>query len=100
MMSRSAKVTIRLRLALPHLIAGGLALTYAWLVSRTHYVTSGVQFVSPLGVILLVHSLWLAVRRDLGTGLAMLALGRMVATALCITVFTVLCAIYAPMPAG
>jgi hypothetical protein len=99
-MFRSANLTRRLQLALPHLIAGGLALAYAWLVSGTQYVTSGVQFVSPLAVVLLVHLAWLAVRRELGTGFAMVACSRMLATAICIVVFTVVCAMYAPIPAG
>jgi hypothetical protein len=99
-MFRSANLSIRLQLALLHLIAGGLALAYAWLVSGTHYVTSGLQFVSPLAVVLLVHLAWLAVRRELGTGFAMVACGRMLATAVCIVVFTVVCAMYAPIPAG
>jgi hypothetical protein len=98
-MSRSANLT-RLQLAFPHLIAGGLALAYAWLVSGTHYVTSGIQFISPLAVVLLLHLIWLAVRRELGTGFAMVAFGRMLTTAMCIVVFTVLCAMYAPLPAG
>jgi len=99
-MPRSANLATRSQQALPHLIAGGLALAYAWLVSGTHYVTSGVQFVSPLAVVLLVHTVWLAVRRELGAGFAKVAFGRMLATAICIVVFTVVCATYAPIPVG
>jgi hypothetical protein len=99
-MFRSANLTIRLQLAFLHLIAGGLALAYAWLVSGTHYVTSGVQFLSPLAVVLLVHLVWLAVRRELRTGFAIVACGRMLATAIFMVVFTVVCAMYAPIPAG
>lgn len=99
-MSRSANLIMRLQLGFLHLSAGGLALAYAWLVSGTHYVTSGLQFVSPLAVVLLVHLSWLAIRRELGTGFAMVAFGRMLATAICIVVLTVVCAIYAPIPAG
>jgi hypothetical protein len=51
-------------------------------------------------VVLLVHLVWLAVRREFGTGFAMVAIGRMLATAICILVFTVVCAMYAPIPAG
>jgi hypothetical protein len=98
-MSRPANLTTRLQLLFLHLIAGGLALAYAWLVSATHYVTSGVQFVSGLAVVLLVHLLWLAIRRELGTGFAIIAFGRMLTTAICIVVFTVVCAMYAPIPA-
>lgn len=32
---------------LPHMLAGTLALLYAYLLSNTSYVTTGVQFVSP-----------------------------------------------------
>src|SRR5215470_18820736 len=99
-MSRPANLSIRLELALLHLIAGGLTLAYAWIVSGTHYVTSSVQFVSPLAAILLVHLVWLAVRRELGTGFAMVAFGRMLVTATCTVVLTVVCAVYAPIPAG
>jgi hypothetical protein len=97
-MSRSAN--LKLQLPLLHLIAGGLAVGYAWLVSGTRYVTSGVQFVSPLAVVLLIHLGWLAARRELGTGFAMVALGRMLATAISIVALTILCAIYAPLPAN
>jgi Polyketide cyclase / dehydrase and lipid transport len=96
-MSRSA--SFKLQLVFLHLIAGGLALAYAWLVSGTHYVTSGVQFISPLAVVLLLHLAWLATRRELRTGFAMVAFGRVLATAICIVLFTVLCAMYAPLPA-
>src|SRR5215471_18099151 len=99
-MPRSANLATRSQQALPHLIAGGLALAYAWLVSGTHYVTSGVQFVFPLAVVLLVHMVWLAVRRELGAGFAKVAFGRMLATAICIVVFTVVCVTYAPIPVG
>jgi hypothetical protein len=56
--------------------------------------------VSPLAVVLLVHLVWLAVRRELRTGFAMVAFGRMLATAICIVLFTVVCAMYAPIPVG
>jgi hypothetical protein len=91
-MSRPANLNTRLQLLFLHLITGGVALAYRWLVSGTHYVTSGVQFVSPLAVVLLVHLLWLATRRELGTGFAIIAFGRMLTTAICIVVFTVVCA--------
>jgi hypothetical protein len=99
-MSRLTNLAIRSQLPLIHLIAGGLALVYAWLISGTHYVTSGLQFVSPLAVVLLAHLAWLAVRRELRMGFAMVAFGRMLATAICIVLFTAVCAVYAPIPVG
>ncbi|KAG1668248.1 DNA polymerase IV [Nymphon striatum] len=44
---------------LPHITAGSLALVYAWSISKTEYVTTGLQFVMPLGIILATHTLWL-----------------------------------------
>jgi hypothetical protein len=38
-------------------------------------------------------------RRELGTGFAMVAFGRMLATAICTVVFAVLCAMHVPLPA-
>lgn len=42
----------------PHLIAGGLAIGYAWLISKTPYLQTGLQFVAPVMVILATHLAW------------------------------------------
>ena len=81
-----------------HLIAGGLALAFAWFISKTQYVTSGVQFVSPLAIVLIVHLAWLAMRREIGVGFAAVVFRRMFVTAMGIITFTMLCALFAPMP--
>ena len=39
----------------PHLLAIALSMTYAWHISKTEYVTTGLQFVAPLLIILLCH---------------------------------------------
>ena len=87
------------RQALVHLTAGAIGLLYAWLISRTAYVTTSVQFVSPLAVVLLSHLAWLAASRRLGPGFATIAFGRTFVTALGVTACTALAALYAPMPA-
>jgi len=91
-------MTIARRL-FPHMLAGSLALAYAWVVSNTRYVTTGVQFVSPLAVVLLVHLAWLAVSRDINTGFAIVTFGRSLTTTLGIAFVTILFAAYTPMPA-
>ena len=84
----------------PHLIAGGLALSLALYVSTTPLVTTAVQFVSPLLVILAVHLVWLAAIGGLGTGFAMVALTRTLWTTICIAGLTIFVAIVAPEPAS
>ena len=84
----------------PHFLAGSLALTYAWLISKTAYVTTGLQFVAPLAVILCVHLVWLVASGRLGSGFARVAVGRSLATAMAIAAASVLIAFAAPMPAA
>ena len=87
------------RSLLPHMLAGPLGLLYAWSVSNTQYVTTGVQFVSPLAAVLLVHLVWLGASGRLEAGFAKVAFGRALATTIGVAVFTILFAAYAPMPA-
>ena len=82
------------------LLSGGLALSYAWLVSGTRYVTTGLQFVAPLAIILIVHLAWLAAVWGLARGFSVTVLARTLATAIGIVGFTAFSAVYAPMPAA
>jgi len=84
---------------LPHLIASSLALGYAWMVSRTAYMTTSVEFVSPLAIIVLVHLAWIGVRGQLVPGFAGVVFGRSLATTAGIAATAILLAIFAPMPA-
>ena len=83
----------------PHLVAGSLALLYAWLVSDTRFVTSGVQFVSPLAIVLIAHLSWIGAFEGFKPGFAVALFGRMLTTAFGIVALTVALAIYAPAPA-
>lgn len=85
---------------IPHLLAGALALLYAWNLSGTRFVTTGLQFVAPVAVILVAHLVWLAVRRQLNPGFSHLAFGRTVVTAFGISALSILTDMVAPMPAG
>lgn len=87
------------RSLLPHVLAGGLVVTYAWLISGTPFVTTAVQFVSPLALILIVHLAWLAATRSLNAGFSHVAFRRSLQTAANIAVLTVLLAAVLPMPA-
>ena len=83
----------------PHLIAGFLALLYAQYISATMYVTTAVQFVSPVAAILLAHLAWLAATRGLQDGYSNVVFYRTAVTAAGLAAIIVLLAIIAPMPA-
>jgi hypothetical protein len=84
---------------LPHVIAGGLALGYAWGMSGTRFVTTGIQFVSPLALILLVHIVWLHASGQAGAGYARRVYGATFLTSVGIAAGTALFAVFAPLPA-
>ncbi|MBM2575735.1 SRPBCC family protein [Jannaschia sp. Os4] len=63
-----------------HLAAAAAALAFAWMVSRGPHLRTGLQFVAPLGVLLLVHAAALWAGRDLAPGWAGRVLGRAVGT--------------------
>jgi len=98
-MPQSATAISRARQMFPHLLAGLLALLYAWQVSHTQFVTTAVQFVSPLAAILAAHLLWIAAFGPLKPGFARVALMRMLVTAVGIVAVTVLVVIFGPAPA-
>ena len=84
----------------PHVCAGGLALVYANFIRTKSYVTTGVQFVSPLAVIMVVHLVWLAARQRLVPGYSADVFRQALGTALGVAALTLLAAIEAPMPAA
>ncbi len=94
------RVAARAGAFLGHLVAGGLALLFAWRIAHTGYFNTGVQFVAPLAVILSAHLLWIGVSRGYTAGYASLALARMVATSLAVGFIAILAAAFAPMPAA
>jgi hypothetical protein len=85
--------------AFQHGLAAAVALSYAWFISTTNYVTTAVQFVSPLAIIVVVHTLWRGVFGGYAPGFAQIVLHRSVKTALIIAVGVAVLALFAPMPA-
>ncbi|SFJ57171.1 SRPBCC family protein [Jannaschia pohangensis] len=85
----------RIERTLPHILAGGLAMVYAWVVSRTSLMPSGLQFVAPALVILSVHVLW-AVWRGGWTG--EIVLRRCAVTGVGLVGCILMAVIWAPMP--
>jgi hypothetical protein len=79
-------------------VVAAVALSYAWIISETGYAVTGLQFVSPLAVIIVLHLAWLAFSQGLAPGFALVALRRAVITAIVIAVVTLIAAVYAPMP--
>jgi hypothetical protein len=82
-----------------HVVAGSLALFYAWLIFNTRLVTTGVQFVSPLAVILAAHLAWLWASSALRPGYARVTFMRALTTTAGIVFCVALAALYAPTPA-
>lgn len=83
---------------LPHLIAMALSMRYAWGISQTPYVTTGLQFIAPLLLIMAVHLVWvLAVGATL-PGYARVVLRRSMVTAIALAAIIPLIEIMSPQP--
>ncbi|MEM8750458.1 MAG: SRPBCC family protein [Pseudomonadota bacterium] len=82
-----------------HTVAGGLALFYAYETSSSAYVTTGMQFVFPLAIVLLVHFVWMGINGKLVQGFSQVVLGRALRTCLWGTLVIVLVATFSPVPA-
>lgn len=83
----------------PHIVAAGVGLTYAWLMSRTGLRTTGLQFMMPLVFIMASHLTILAVQQNLLPGFAKTVYRRSFETALLVVTMLVLGSIFAPQPA-
>ncbi|MEM1232873.1 MAG: hypothetical protein AAGH70_01980 [Pseudomonadota bacterium] len=86
-----------MRSVLPHGAAALGALAFAYGVSLTPAVTSGVQFVAPLAVVLAVHLAWLAAR-GLEPGYAAQVLRRGAVTGIWMAILFFAAQMLAPMP--
>ena len=85
---------------LPHGIAAGVALTYAWFIFQSSYVKTGLQFVAPVIFILTVHLLWLGTSGQLTRGFSKIALRRSSNTTLIMALGIVAFSMIAPKPAS
>lgn len=83
-----------------HLFAALCALTFAAVISQTQLVTSAVQFVAPLGIVVLCHLLWMMAARHIAPGFARPVLRRSLGTALYLAAGVLLIDLFAPMPAA
>lgn len=82
----------------PHLLAGTLAMVFAYRVAFSPYVQSGLQFVGPALVIVLTHISWLALRGEVQSGYAQRVFARAAKTCLFFLLVLFLGATFAPMP--
>jgi len=82
-----------------HLIATGFALLYAWKLSQTAYLTTGLQFIAPLLIIMVIHLMWLAASRDLKAGFSQIIYRRSAQSAVGLAVTIFLASVVAPAPA-
>ncbi len=81
-----------------HVLAGLAGLAFAYVVSESPYVTTGLQFVAPLALIFMVHIAWIGLTRSFVRGYSALAITRTLVTALGLMVASLLAAVTAPMP--
>lgn len=90
---------LRLSVYLSHALAAAAALSYAWMISRSPYVTSGLQFISPLALVLIVHLVLLVTGSKLQPGFANVVMYRTLVTMVGTFVLLVALVLVAPMPA-
>ncbi|MEM8838400.1 MAG: SRPBCC family protein [Pseudomonadota bacterium] len=83
----------------PHFVGGCFALAYAWHISQTQYVKTGLQFIAPLFIIMVVHLAWLLIRRENKAGFSILVYLRCAKTCAGIVLFVGVASLLAPMPA-
>ena len=86
--------------AIPHAFAVGFSLFYAWHISQTMYVKTGLQFIAPLLVIMIVHLFWLILTQGLPRGFSMIVYRRSAQTAIGMAFFILSSNLVAPMPAN
>lgn len=86
--------------AIAHSCAAGASLYYAWFVSHTAYVKTGLQFIAPLLVILSVHLCWVAVTRGLAQGFSLVVFRRTAQSSIAMAAALLLWSLAAPQPAA
>ncbi|MEM6550455.1 MAG: hypothetical protein AAF713_22460 [Pseudomonadota bacterium] len=83
---------------LPHLVAIGLSMGYAWGVAQTPYVTTGLQFISPLLLIMAAHTVWLQADGAAVQGYARIVFCRSLLSAIALATIVPLVEIASPTP--
>jgi hypothetical protein len=83
-----------------HMLAGVTGLVFAYVVSESSYVTSGLQFVAPLALIFAAHLGWMGITRSLTPGYAGIAISRTLLTSIGLVAASLFAAVTAPMPAS
>ena len=86
------------QIVLGHVLAGAAGLYFAWVISGTPLMTTGVQFVAPMIVVLCVHTCWLLASGTRLAGQVQRLLARATQTAGLMVAGLLLFAILAPMP--
>jgi hypothetical protein len=84
---------------LAHVVVAPVALAHMWFISTTEYVTTAVQFISPLAVIVIGHLLWRMIAGGFARGIADAVLRKSGLTALMILAGVACAALFAPLPA-
>ncbi len=99
-MPRATSYLMKFSQPLVHVVASGLALQYAWYVSQSPYVKTGLQFIAPLLIIMAVHLGWLLVTRGAVRGFSQLVYWRSTQSAVGMAAVILMASIFAPQPAN
>ncbi|EBA13020.1 hypothetical protein RCCS2_04024 [Roseobacter sp. CCS2] len=81
------------------MIAATAALTYAWFVSQTALLATGLQFVAPVAIVICVHLIWFAAQGRLTPGFANQLYAKAAGTAVFMVMALLLGSLFAPQPA-
>ncbi|MEM9582687.1 MAG: SRPBCC family protein [Pseudomonadota bacterium] len=81
-----------------HICAATAALLYAWTISQSAYVTTGLQFVTPVLVIMLTHLVWLTLTRQMAPGFSSVIYRRSAQTAAGMAAVIFTASLIAPSP--
>ncbi len=93
------RLYIQLWQVMPHLTAATVALTYAWFVSQTPLHKSGLQFMAPIALIIMVHLIWFTMQGRLQAGFANRIYAKAIATAAFMAAALMAGSLFAPKPA-
>lgn len=90
---------MELRAYLPHVFAAVVGMTYAWFVSQSQFVATGLMFVAPAVVLIFAHLAWLLGASGWHSKIGRMAMQRASLTALGLFGVVTIGSLSAPMPA-
>lgn len=93
-------MTLSIRPLFIHITAAAAAMVFAYHVWQSPFAKTGVQFVTPMMIIIAIHVAWLAMAKQLSPGFAGAILKRSAITGVCLMLGLLAASILAPAPAA